>query len=156
MHTHTVIIYLPSTLLFLYFLLHPYPFPASIVFLFYPLCHIPFFFSLFPSPLCIILCLHVSSVTPPWMCMNVQSVWEGHGQFSCRPIPKSPLLPGCLSWVWEVHQYHQQAQQFMQEWCDFLLQSQLLWKQNVVNQSVGSLMICHRVFFWLPTFLFNF
>lgn len=41
------------------------------------LCHIPFFFFSLSSPLLYAsyyICLHISSVAPPWMCMKVQPV----------------------------------------------------------------------------------
>lgn len=93
MYTHTVIIYLPSTLLFLSFLLHSNPFPASVVFvwshLLYP--NFCFYFSLLLYA-SYFACLPVSPASPSCMCMNVQSVWERRGQSRGKPISKFPLL----------------------------------------------------------------
>lgn len=135
-HTHTrahrVIVYLPSTLIFLNFLLHPNPFPAFSVLPFYSLCRIPSHF----------YASHFASCFLRHSTLDVQSAWEGHNTIlDADRFPKSPLLPCRLSSLWEMHPCHQQAQQFMQEWCDFLLQRQLLWKQYVINQSAGLLYV---------------
>lgn len=50
------------------------------------------------------------------------------------------ILSPSLLLLWEVHQHHQQPQQFEQE-RHFLLQTQQLWKQDVINQSVRYFMI---------------
>lgn len=77
-HNHTNV----HTQSFIYpllcFNLFPYnPFPHFCVLLFYPLCHVFWFCLIFYASYS--GCSHISSASPRWMCVSVQSVREGGG-----------------------------------------------------------------------------
>lgn len=65
-----------------------------------------------------------------WICIIMEMERIRKKKFSCSP----------LVLLWQMHQSHQQTQQFEQE-CNFLPQSQQLWVQDVINQSVRAFMI---------------
>lgn len=117
--THTVIIYLPSTLFFLSFFFTPQS--VSCVHHF----HSFFVFSHFLYTLYLSR-FHIFMVTPPQTRFHLQSV-----DLDTSWTP--PSIPRCLPSIWKMQPCHQQPQQFLQE-CDFLSQSQL-WKPDVINQS---------------------
>lgn len=86
------------------------------------------------------LVAHFLLLHPGWLWMYSQYEKDmANLDASQKSLPDSH----CLSSLWEVHQCHQQPQQFVQE-CDFLLQNQLFWKQDVINQSAKSLTLCRR------------
>lgn len=111
-HAHTVIIYLPSTVPFSTSFYTSAPFLLSLFLL--RLIVARFFFALFPSPVCIIL-----QLLTHFLCHSTLDKEECTvSQIRC--ILRSPFHPCCLLSLWEMHQYPQQPQQFMQE-RDFLL-----------------------------------
>lgn len=114
-------------LFFFFFLLSFYwnPSSTSTIFLVYPHCQICHFLFFFISRTSLFSRLSPYQ-TCGWMysqCGNTVSLW--HRALERNKKTKSPPHSCCLSHLLEMYQLHQKAQQFEQEWCDFLLLSQL-------------------------------